>query len=90
MKIFCGNCPFSTTEQDLVELFSQHGHVASAKIITDRESGQSRGFGFIEMPNDQEAESAIAALNGHKLDGRRLNVNEARPMERREQSGGRR
>ncbi|MHC4441560.1 MAG: RNA recognition motif domain-containing protein [Planctomycetota bacterium] len=85
-KIYVGNLSFNTTEDQLTELFGQHGSVQSASIITDRYSGRSRGFGFIEMSDDAEAQAAIEALNGTELDGRVLNVNEARP--KTERSGG--
>jgi len=78
MNIFVGNLPYSTTSSDLETLFSQHGTVQSAAVITDRETGRSRGFGFVEMPDD-EARPAIEALNGYDVDGRNLTVNEARP-----------
>jgi RNA recognition motif-containing protein len=80
--------PYSTTEQQLSELFSQHGTVQSAKVITDRYTGQSRGFGFVEMATGEEAQKAIAALNGAALGGRTLVVNEARPQEKRPYGGG--
>ncbi len=76
-RIYVGNLPFSSTEQSLTELFSEHGQVDSATIITDRETGRSRGFGFVEMSNG--GEEAISALNGQSLEGRALTVNEARP-----------
>lgn len=85
-KIYVGNLPFSTTEADLREMFAAHGAVDSASIVTDRESGQPRGFAFVEMGNDGEANAAIGALNGHTVGGRALVVNEARP---REGGGGR-
>ncbi len=79
MNIYVGNLPFSTTQQDLEELFAAHGQVASAAVITDRESGRSRGFGFVEMNNDDEARAAIQELNGQDIGGRQLRVNEAQP-----------
>jgi len=85
MNIYVGNLPFSTSEDDLREMFEAFGEVSSAKIITDRLSGKSRGFGFVEMPNDGEARSALDQLNGKDMDGRALTVTEARP---RESSGG--
>jgi RNA recognition motif-containing protein len=85
-KIYVGGLPYSTTEQQLSDLFAAHGTVASARIITDKFTGQSRGFGFVEMSSDSEAQAAIAALNGTELGGRTLTVNEARPQEPR--SGG--
>jgi RNA recognition motif-containing protein len=83
-----GSLPYSTTEQQLSELFAQHGTVQSAKVITDRYTGQSRGFGFVEMATSEEAQKAIAALNGTQLGGRTLVVNEARPQEKRSYGGG--
>lgn len=87
-KLYVGSLPYSTTEQQLSELFSQHGTVTSAKVITDRYTGQSRGFGFVEMATAEEAQKAIAALNGAALGGRTLVVNEARPQEKRPYGGG--
>ena len=83
MRIYVGNLNYRSTDEGMSELFGQHGAVASATILTDRETGRSRGFGFIEMENDDEARAAIVALNGHDLDGRDLRVNEARPREPR-------
>ena len=79
MNIYVGNLAYSTTDSSLEEAFGAHGTVESAKVIIDRDSGRSRGFGFVEMPNDEEAKAAIEALNGSDMDGRALNVNEARP-----------
>ncbi len=76
-KIYVGNLAFSTTDQELQELFEQHGSVSSAKVITDRESGRSRGFGFVEMDDAAAADKAIAALDGSQVGGRDLRVNEA-------------
>jgi RNA recognition motif-containing protein len=87
-KLYVGSLPYSTTEQQLSDLFAQHGSVQSAKVITDRFTGQSRGFGFVEMATDEEAQKAIAALNGADLGGRTLVVNEARPQEKRSFGGG--
>jgi RNA recognition motif-containing protein len=87
-KLYVGSLPYSTTEQQLSELFGQHGSVQSAKVITDRFTGQSRGFGFVEMATDEEAQKAITALNGAELGGRTLVVNEARPQEKRPFGGG--
>ncbi len=87
-KIYVGGLPYSTTEQQLSDLFATHGSVASARIITDKFTGQSRGFGFVEMATDEEAKAAIAALNGTQLGGRTLTVNEARPQEPRSGGGG--
>lgn len=78
-KIFVGNFSFSTTEADLRQWFAAYGSVDSATVVTDRDTGRSRGFGFIEMPNNSEADAAIAALNGSDSGGRPLTVNEARP-----------
>lgn len=82
-KLFVGNLPYSVTGDKLNELFSQHGKVATATVITDKFSGRSKGFGFVEMENDGEAEAAIKALNGTDLDSRKIIVNEARPMTER-------
>jgi len=79
MNIYVGNLPFSTSSADLEQAFSAHGTVSSANVISDRETGRSRGFGFVEMPNDEEARTAIRELDGAEMDGRRLKVNEARP-----------
>lgn len=87
-NIFVGNLSFGVTEETLRSLFETHGTVSRANIVTDRDTGQPRGFGFIEMTNDGEAEKAIAALNGVDLAGRTLNVNEARPKTERSGGGG--
>jgi RNA recognition motif-containing protein len=87
-KLYVGSLPYSTTEQQLQELFAQHGTVQSAKVITDRYTGQSRGFGFVEMATGEEAQKAITALNGANVGGRTLVVNEARPQEKRAYGGG--
>jgi len=79
MKIFVGNFSFNTTEDDLRELFQPFGNIESVAVVTDRQTGRSRGFGFVEMNDSGEAEKAIAALNGKEFSGRTLNVNEARP-----------
>ena len=79
MKIYVGNLSWNADESDLRDAFSAHGEVTSAQIITDRESGRSRGFAFVEMPNDAEAKDAIAAVNGKEIDGRQVKVNEAKP-----------
>ena len=78
-KLYVGNLSFDATDEELRQLFESHGAVESAKLATDRDTGRSRGFGFIEMTSDGEAESAIAALNGTQVGGRALIVNEARP-----------
>jgi RNA recognition motif-containing protein len=83
MKIYVGNLPFNTSNQDLAELFSSHGEVQSANVIEDRETGRSRGFGFVEMASKEDGEKAIQELNGKEFDGRELKVNEARPQEDR-------
>ena len=79
MNIFVGNISYGTTEDTLRSLFEQYGEVSSVKVIKDRGTGRSRGFGFVEMPNDDEARAAIEAINGQEVEGRALNVNEARP-----------
>jgi len=86
MNIYVGNLPREATEEDLRKAFEEFGQVASVKIITDRFTGDSRGFGFVEMPNSPEAQSAISGLDGKDLKGRALRVNEARP--RRDDRGG--
>ena len=88
-KLYVGNLSFKSTEDDLRELFSQAGEVKSVKIITDLYSGQSRGFGFVEMGTDEEAQKAVSLLNGKDFMRRPLTVNEARPQERREGRGPR-
>jgi RNA recognition motif-containing protein len=85
-KIYVGNLPWSTTSADLEAMFSPHGAVRSAEVISDRETGRSRGFGFVEMETDEGLQAAISALNGHEINGRPLTVNEAR--ERTPRSGG--
>jgi cold-inducible RNA-binding protein len=82
-KIYVGSLPYSTTAADLQELFGSAGTVDNATVISDRETGRSKGFGFVEMPNDEEADKAIDQFNGYDLDGRSLVVNEARPQEPR-------
>ncbi len=79
MKLYVGNLPYNTTEDDLRNLFSQYGSVDSVAVITDRETGRSKGFGFVEFGNDAEARTAIQALSGQEYGGRALTVNEARP-----------
>lgn len=83
MKLYVGNLSFNTSTQDLSDLFSEVGTVQSANIIEDRETGRSRGFGFVEMSSKSEGENAIAQLNGKEVDGRELKVNEAKPQENR-------
>jgi len=87
-NIFVGNLSFGATEETVRSLFTPHGSVGRVNICTDRDSGQPRGFGFVEMDNDAEGERAIAALNGTSLDGRALNINEARPKAERAGGGG--
>ena len=87
-KLYVGGLPYSTTEQQLSELFAPQGSVTSAKVITDKFTGQSRGFGFVEMSTEEEAQKAITALNGTQLDGRTMTVNEAKPQEKRAGGGG--
>ena len=79
MRIYVGNLSWQTDENELRETFAPHGEVVSAQIITDRESGRSRGFGFVEMENDEEAKAAIDAVKGNEVGGRQLKVNEAKP-----------
>lgn len=81
MRIFVGNISYKSTEESLRAAFAAHGEVTNASILVDRETGRSRGFGFVEMPNEDEGRAAIAALNGSELDGRAMTVNEARPRE---------
>jgi RNA recognition motif-containing protein len=88
-KLYVGNLPFSATDDSLMEVFQQAGQVESAKIITDRDTGRSKGFGFVEMSTDEEAQQAINRFNGTDFEGRSLTVNEARPMAPREGGGGR-
>jgi len=90
MNIYCGNLPHELTEEELRAAFEEFGEVTSAKIITDRYSGVSRGFGFVEMPNKSEAQAALTGLNGKELKGRMLTVNEARPRDDDRRGGGRR
>jgi len=89
MDIYVGNLPYAAGDSDLKSLFEKHGAVASARVVMDRFSGQSKGFGFVEMPNQEEAINAIKALNGSDFMGRPLRVNESRPKER-ERGGDRR
>jgi cold-inducible RNA-binding protein len=88
MKLYVGNLSFKTSSEDLQQLFSQAGTVESASVVEDRETGRSRGFGFVEMSSKEEGEAAIQQFNGRELDGRNLNVNEARPREDRGSRGG--
>ena len=82
-KIYVGGLPYTVTDSELEQMFAPHGAVQSAQVIMDRDTGRSKGFGFVEMPNDQEAQAAIQALNGQMAGGRSLTVNEARPREDR-------
>jgi len=87
-KLYVGNLTYRVSSSDLEQLFSQYGSVESAEVISDRDTGRSKGFGFVEMSSDNEARAAIEALNDHEHDGRRLTVNEARPREPRPGGGG--
>ena len=88
-KLYVGNLPYSMTDDKLAELFAEAGEVVSATVITDRNSGRSKGFGFVEMSSDSEAEKAISMFDGKDFGGRSLTVNEARPKEERSMSGRR-
>ncbi len=83
MNIYVGNLPYSTTRDELRDLFAAFGEVSAARVVTDRESGRSKGFGFVEMPNEAEANAAVAEMNGKEIGGRKVVVNEARPREER-------
>lgn len=87
-KLFVGNLPYATNDQSLNEMFSSFGTVGSANIITDKFTGRSRGFGFVEFEDDSEADKAIEEMNGKEIEGRAIVVNEARPREDRPQNGG--
>jgi RNA recognition motif-containing protein len=87
-KLYVGNLSYNTSSSDLEQLFSQHGTVQSAEVIADRDTGRSKGFGFVQMGSDEEAQAAITALNGQQHDGRALTVNEAKPREERPRGGG--
>lgn len=87
-KLYVGNLSYDVKKSDLEQMFAAHGTVTSVQVITDRETQRSKGFGFVEMGSDQEAQAAIAALNGKSIDGRALTVNEARPQEPRTGGGG--
>src|SRR5205809_1498926 len=87
-KLYVGNLSYNVTDGELAKMFEAHGTVASAQVIQDRDTGRSKGFGFVQMGSDQEAQAAIAALNGQDNDGRALTVNEAKPREERPRSGG--
>ena len=88
MKLYVGNLSFDTSTQDLEQMFGEHGTVESTNIIEDRETGRSRGFGFVEMSSKEEGQNAISDLNGKEVDGRELKVNEAKPRENRSGGGG--
>ncbi len=88
-KLYVGNLSYNTSDSDLQRLFEEYGTVESAQVISDRETGRSKGFGFVEMSSDQEAQAAISALNGKEVDERALTVNEAKPREDRGGGGGR-
>ena len=87
-RLYVGNLPFSATDESLMQMFQQAGQVESAKVITDRDTGRNKGFGFVEMSTDQEAADAITKFNGADFEGRSLTVNEARPMPPRDSGGG--
>src|SRR5438105_10385580 len=87
-KLYVGNLSYNTTSSELEQMFGPHGTVQSAEVIQDRETNRSKGFGFVQMGSDQEAQAAIAALNGQQQDGRALTVNEAKPREDRSGGGG--
>ena len=87
-RLYVGNLTYGMNDADLTQLFGQHGTVVSAQVVQDRDTGRSKGFGFVEMSSDQEAQAAITALNGKEHDGRSLTVNEARPREERGGGGG--
>jgi cold-inducible RNA-binding protein len=88
MKLYVGNLSFQTSSDDLQQLFAQAGTVESASVVEDRDTGRSRGFGFVEMSSKEEGEAAIAQFNGQEIGGRALNVNEAKPRESRNGGGG--
>ena len=87
-KVYVGNLSYEATDSDLQNLFGPHGTVQSAQVITDRDTGRSKGFGFVEMDSGEQAQAAITALNGREVNGRALTVNEARPREERNGRGG--
>jgi cold-inducible RNA-binding protein len=87
-KLFVGGLPFSTTDEELSQMFADHGTVASAVVVKDRDTGRSKGFGFVEFENDEEGKAAEKALNGSDVGGRSITVNEARPREDRPKTGG--
>jgi RNA recognition motif-containing protein len=87
-RLYVGNLAYGVTSSDLEQLFAQHGQVQSAEVVSDRETGRSKGFGFVQMGSDEEAQAAIAALHGQQHEGRALTVNEAKPREDRPRGGG--
>src|SRR5687768_8286838 len=87
-RLYVGNLSYNTTSSDLEQLFGQHGTVQSAEVISDRDTGRSKGFAFVQMGSNEEAQAAIAALHEHEVDGRNLTVNEAKPREERPRGGG--
>ena len=89
MDIYCGNLAYATTDDGLKAAFAAYGEVTSARVVTDRMTGRSKGFGFVEMPNAEQAEAAIAALNGSEMDGRPIRVNESQPKPQEDRRGGR-
>ena len=88
MKIYVGNLPYTVTSEELSDMFKEHGGVEDVTIIMDRDTGRSKGFGFVEMPNNSDADRAIKSLNGTQVGGRALTVNQARPRENRPRDGG--
>ena len=88
MNIYVGNLPYTVRDNDLLELFQTYGNVSSAKVVMDRETDRSKGFGFVEMSSDDEGANAVNKLNGYEINGRALRVNEARPREDRRPGGG--
>ena len=87
-KLYCGNLSFNVSSSDLDQMFSEFGTVKSAEVINDRDTGRSKGFGFVEMETDTDAQAAITALSGKTIDGRALTINEAKPREKRNGGGG--
>jgi RNA recognition motif-containing protein len=88
MDIYVGNLPYTTTDDDLRELFAAHGEVASARVVIDRMTGRSKGFGFVEIADRAQAQQAVDTLNGHEVDGRKLRVNASQPKPHEERGGG--
>ena len=89
MDIYCGNLAYATTDDGLKAAFAAYGEVTSARVVTDRMTGRSKGFGFVEMPNEEQAEAAIAALNGSEMNGRPIRVNQSQPKPQEDRRGGR-